>query len=424
MQLIRLLFLGVISLVLVCFVFHRSLIDYFMQTYHINIKPLETNSLFRPSLETASAVASTLDKWRTQIFEQDSTQLQSPYTESAQGNLLHEKPSESFASRESQTHTEKPSITLPPAIGNDDRQFTQSNNQPLKNIQFIDGKLLINKDTEFLLIGDSLMQGIGIMLVRALRTKGLRAYNIAKQNTGLTFTSFFNWARTTQKALEKNPKISVLVVCLGANDPWDVKGIKFGSEKWNTLYNAKIEEVLSIAREHAVFVVWFQVPTIKNEQLNNKIALLNAMYAKNLESHGLFIKTEILTNEGKFSSYIKNTEGKSVLVRAQDGIHLTTKGSEILSNLLLEKIIVQEHSPHNITNISEQYNQNTIQTKTLESHNPIKEHLQPNSHLDSHANSPVINDTANKESNRESKTDKTSPFTSHPFFSAQQAKTQ
>ena len=122
-----------------------------------------------------------------------------------------------------------------------------------ENVSFIDNtKLEVHKGDEFLFIGDSLMQGVAIALNRDLIDLGLKANDLSKQNTGLSYKSYFDWAKATKEAFAKNPNIKYLVVLLGANDPWDIKkgGVyhRFGSDSWIDIYTYRVNEIINIAK--------------------------------------------------------------------------------------------------------------------------------------------------------------------------------
>ncbi len=211
-------------------------------------------------------------------------------------------------------------------------------------ISLKDGKLIIKDKVTFLLIGDSMMQGISLTLTPKLKEKKFQVIDIAKQSTGLTYLKFFNWEEVIQDTLKKNPHINVMLVMLGANDPWNIGKIKFGTPQWDDLYSQRIQKILDLAKEHHVFVFWYEVPMIKNQQLNEKIQHLNHLYeAQANRFNAIFLKTNaLLSPDGRYQLEILNHEGKQIKVRANDGIHFTIKGSQILSNLLLDHIMIEE----------------------------------------------------------------------------------
>ena len=73
-----------------------------------------------------------------------------------------------------------------------------------------------------LFVGDSMMQSIAPLLQRTLlREGGIRSINLSRHSTGLTNAAYFNWPQAVEAALRQHPDTRLVVVFLGANDPWD-----------------------------------------------------------------------------------------------------------------------------------------------------------------------------------------------------------
>lgn len=211
-------------------------------------------------------------------------------------------------------------------------------------------KLDIKEDEEFLLIGDSLMQGVALALIKDLKKLGIKSTNLSKQNTGLSYKSYFDWAKATQVAFMSNANIKYIVVLLGANDPWDIKSEGkfhgFNTNEWTRIYTQRVDELIQIAKEYDVKVLWYEVPPVKRDILNTKIQVLNKIYKQeNLRNNEIFINTsKALSEDEKYSSYIRDENNKSVKVRADDGIHFNIKGAKIMSDLLLQHLNVVSYS--------------------------------------------------------------------------------
>ena len=140
-------------------------------------------------------------------------------------------------------------------------------------VEFIDNtKLEVEAGEGFLLIGDSLMQGVAVALNRDLKDLGLRAVDLSKQNTGLSYKSYFDWAKATNSTLASNPHLKYLVVLLGVNDPWAIKKggtyHGFNSASWLEIYTARVDEIIQIAKKRGVKVLWYEIPPVKKEDLN------------------------------------------------------------------------------------------------------------------------------------------------------------
>lgn len=320
MQVIKFLFILIVVFVLVVLVMNKSISSYLEQKYHIIFYP--QNDI----LNEANALKVKLEQVRMILSN-----------ESISAEFEAEK-EENLNVKEEQNLSlvlEKPEAIV----------------EPEANISFIDNtKLEISLSEEFLLIGDSLMQGVAVALNKDLKNLGLKVVDLSKQNTGLSYKSYFDWAKETTKTLQNNKKIKYLVVLLGANDPWDIKkgGIyhRFNSKSWLEIYTQRVDEILKIAAKYNAKVLWYEIPPVKKDDLNKKLSILNQIYSQEiLKNKGIFINTKLFFSKNDaYSAYIKDENNKSIKVRSDDGVHFTPSGAKEMSKLLLEYIKLKDNN--------------------------------------------------------------------------------
>ena len=209
-----------------------------------------------------------------------------------------------------------------------------------------EGKIALEPESTFLFIGDSLMQGVGMTLGLELKKRGFSVIDIAKQSTGLTYIDFFDWGKTLKDAFAKNPHINIVVIMVGANDPYNMPKIKYASPEWVEVYQGRVRDILETANAHNAIVVWYEAPIVKKPSLNAKLAFLNTLYAREVASYkAVFLPSNAaLAPEGVYTAYGKTESGKSVKLRANDGIHFSGEGSRVLGGLLLERLEVVDFS--------------------------------------------------------------------------------
>ncbi|EAK7677833.1 DUF459 domain-containing protein [Campylobacter coli] len=324
MKMIKFFFILIIVFVLVCLVMNQSIFSYIEQKYHFTFYPkndiLQEANGFKNKLEQIRAILSN-----------------EPLPQNIEENIMVQEDMDELNA--SNDFIDK-NTTI------EDIQQTED-----ENVSFIDNtKLEVHKGDEFLFIGDSLMQGVAIALNRDLIDLGLKANDLSKQNTGLSYKSYFDWAKATKEAFAKNPNIKYLVVLVGANDPWDIKkgGVyhRFGSDSWIDIYTYRVNEIINIAKQHQAKILWFEVPPVKKDELNEKIQILNKIYSEEiLKNKQIFINTKLFFSvNDEFSTYIKNENNKSVKMRTDDGIHFTPNGAKEMSKLLLEHITIKEEN--------------------------------------------------------------------------------
>ncbi|EFS5897172.1 DUF459 domain-containing protein [Campylobacter coli] len=324
MKMIQFFFILIIVFVLVCLVMNQSIFSYIEQKYHFTFYPkndiLQEANGFKNKLEQIRAILSN-----------------EPLPQNIEENIMVQEDMDELNA--SNDFIDK-NTTI------EDIQQTED-----ENVSFIDNtKLEVHKGDEFLFIGDSLMQGVAIALNRDLIDLGLKANDLSKQNTGLSYKSYFDWAKATKEAFAKNPNIKYLVVLLGANDPWDIKkgGVyhRFGSDSWIDIYTYRVNEIINIAKQHHAKILWFEIPPVKKNELNEKIQILNKIYSEEiLKNKQIFINTKLFFSvNDEFSTYIKNENNKSIKMRTDDGIHFTSNGAKEMSKLLLQHITIKEEN--------------------------------------------------------------------------------
>ncbi|AXP08794.1 GDSL-type esterase/lipase family protein [Campylobacter hepaticus] len=330
MNVIRFFFILIIVFSLVVVVMNQSISSYIEQKYHLIFYPhndlLKEANGFKVKLEQIRAILS--NNPLPQIYELE-TQENKITDENLSKDLLETIPNHPQI-YEQNLHKQI-------AINSKDNHFDE-------NIQ-----LELESGDKFLFIGDSLMQGVAIALNKDFRNLNLKTLNLSKQNTGLSYKSYFDWSKATNDAL-KNSTIKYLVVLLGANDPWDIKKggnyHRFGSASWIEIYTSRVDEIIKIAKKYKVKVFWFEIPPVKKEDLNKKIQILNKIYSEEIaKNKEIFINTKsFFSINDKYSAYIKDENNKSIKARTDDGIHFTPRGAQEMSKLLLKHIKFKEEN--------------------------------------------------------------------------------
>jgi|GEM_PF-636402 len=204
--------------------------------------------------------------------------------------------------------------------------------------------IALGADDRILLVGDSLMQGLAPHLVTNLKRKyKVESMDLSKHSTGLTYPAFFDWPATVEDAFELED-YSVVIVFLGANDPWDMtiqgRYIRFGSEAWKTVYRERVARIIQTAVAHRARLIWLGAPPMGREDLLGKAPTLNTIYAEEAGKYPLFARfvatDPTLTADGSsFTKFLELPDRGSVMVRTDDGVHFTTQGHRLLANLTL-----------------------------------------------------------------------------------------
>ena len=212
--------------------------------------------------------------------------------------------------------------------------------------QSSDDKIVLKQGDSVLITGDSMMQYIGMIASQNYPKLGLKVLDLSKQSTGLLYKKSHNWAQVIKDTLAKNKDIKLLVMLIGANDPWgrsiNGKFYELNSSEWREFYARRVDEIYKIAKDSNVKVLWLSLPCMQKTDYAKKIELLNEIYKSVSEQNGqIFINTsEYLCQNDNFLTHLK-INGKRSKIRQDDGIHISKAGSQILADEILKRIEIE-----------------------------------------------------------------------------------
>ena len=209
-----------------------------------------------------------------------------------------------------------------------------------------DDKIVLKQGDSVLITGDSMMQYIGMIASQNYPKLGLKVLDLSKQSTGLLYKKSHNWAQVIKDTLTQNQGIKLLVMLIGANDPWgrsiNGKFYELNSSEWREFYARRVNEIYKIAKASNVKVLWLSLPCMQKTDYAKKIELLNEIYKSVSEQNGqFFINTsEYLCQNDNFLTHLNITDKRSK-IRQDDGIHISKIGSQILADEILKRIEIE-----------------------------------------------------------------------------------
>ena len=226
------------------------------------------------------------------------------------------------------------------AANNTDTAASEPSNQADQSAT----QVVLKKGNKVFFAGDSLMQGVAPFVQKHLKQEyGVQSVNLSKQSTGLSYPNFFDWPKTIEQTLQKEPDIRVLVVFLGPNDPWDFpmgkKYLKFASPEWEAEYLNRVRRILDAASAHDVQVIWLGIPYMKKAKLNEQMRYLDKILSGTVSPQAIWLPTDKLLSNGaeEYADSVK-VNGKIIRYRSKDGIHFSAEGQKLLAGKIMEKI--------------------------------------------------------------------------------------
>lgn len=199
----------------------------------------------------------------------------------------------------------------------------------------------------FLLVGDSLMKGIGPTIAKSLRKKyGGFATVHSKVSSGLIRPEFFDWFGELPKNFIQGP-FDVGVFLMGANDGQNVvkngKVIRYGSKAWEQIYRQRLSRLMKIACNGVKKVYWLGLPPMRSKKLNRKTSRLNYWAKKEADAKSCvdFVPLEKIVGDqrGRYTAFLKLSR-RNQRVRMSDGVHLSRNGGKLIGNMLISRIAI------------------------------------------------------------------------------------
>lgn len=199
-----------------------------------------------------------------------------------------------------------------------------------------------------LVVGDSLALGLATPFERALKeyNENIEFARVGKVSSGLAIPHLFDWEKKVQVLIDKYDP-DLIVVMMGINDAnnnirVDDRKAILGTAAWPGAYQERVKRFISIILEKGIPIYWVGLPVVRDEAMTQRIEIANSAARKACtefeDCH--FIDTwNILTDDkGNYTNYKKDNQGYTIRIRAQDGIHFSRQGGDLLSRHILDFI--------------------------------------------------------------------------------------
>ena len=334
----RFILVNILMLVVLVFFTQNSLIFYIEQRFHssFGLDELLKGSAFSKGAEIFRAFGVFVDTSANVIFENNTQSADGAVFEANKQNDSDIMPFDDNITEE-ELAKENISVQMDDENASADTAIIE---------QSSGDKIVLKQGDSVLITGDSMMQYIGMIASQNYPKLGLKVLDLSKQSTGLLYKKSHNWAQVIKDTLAQNKDIKLLVMLIGANDPWgrsiNGKFYELNSSEWREFYARRVDEIYKIAKASNVKVLWLSLPCMQKTDYAKKIELLNEIYKSVSEQNGqIFINTsEYLCQNDNFLTYL-NINGKRSKIRQDDGIHISKAGSQILADEILKRIEIE-----------------------------------------------------------------------------------
>lgn len=193
-----------------------------------------------------------------------------------------------------------------------------------------------------LVVGDSQAQGLAGGLQRILlRDRTWRVIDQSHISTGLYSSVKFDWPGSAA-GIATRERGAVAVVMFGANDRPNIRSKGAidpqRADAWAAPYCAHIRAVASGLKRSCPAVVWVGHPIVRDPIYAEDMAFLNNLYETEARACGAqwFPSWRLFVDKaGQYDAHGLALDGHLERLRADDGVHLTAAGYDVLANALL-----------------------------------------------------------------------------------------
>jgi hypothetical protein len=208
----------------------------------------------------------------------------------------------------------------------------------------------VDKNTvlQVLLIGDSMMKvGFGDILKKALKDLGkVEVTFFGKNSTGLVRQDFFDWFQQLDN-LCKGKKYHLIVFMIGTNDAQGIrkngKNLDYGTKEWLDFYRVRVQLFAKMLSGYSDRFYWIGMPPMLSKGFDGRMRTVTKIFEEEVGkiTNGKFISIISILGDAK-GNYTPNINcgGKYLTVRANDGVHFTYAGGDLLTKAVIEKFKV------------------------------------------------------------------------------------
>ncbi len=190
--------------------------------------------------------------------------------------------------------------------------------------------------------GDSQAQGLAGGLQRILlEDPRYRVLNRTHPGAALVHGGS-EWLGPVERFASRE-KADIAVVMFGANDRLDMRDergayLRFRTDDWRGAYAARADKILSLLANAGVRMIWCGNPIARSPTYSADMSYINDIYAEEAARFGAqFVPlwTVIADGQGAYAAYGKDRVGTTQRLRADDGIHFTAAGYELIAERIV-----------------------------------------------------------------------------------------
>ena len=193
--------------------------------------------------------------------------------------------------------------------------------------------------------GDSQAAGLARGLQRVL-INDARYRVLNRTHPGASFAHAENeWLTPIQHFVETE-KADVAIVMFGGNDRIDMRDasdryLRFGTDAWRDVYTDRVERVLENLASTGLKIIWCGNPIARSAKYSTDMEYINKIYEAEAARFGaqfLPLWSTVVDDQGGYTAYGKDRDGVTERLRADDGIHFSAAGYEVIAQKIIDTL--------------------------------------------------------------------------------------
>lgn len=192
-----------------------------------------------------------------------------------------------------------------------------------------------------IIAGDSIPEDLGPMITRTLNGPLFSGHTESHPSTGLVRADYFDWPAAAGRIADEHPDTVILLMGGNDNQPMKPAGAAAyaapASAAWDAEYARRAGLVLDALRDGGVHrVYWLTLPKTDLPGMNVAVAAMGqAIRAAAKGRQGVTVyDTDVLLG----------SNAGTPVAHQPDGIHLSTLGSQMISNALIGRLRIDASS--------------------------------------------------------------------------------
>ncbi len=112
--------------------------------------------------------------------------------------------------------------------------------------------------------------------------------------------------------------------------------------EWRDIYRARVDDFTATLKASGARIYWMELPVMRSPRFGADMEQFNEIFEDRAVANGVaFVKTEGLATgaDGGYTAYGEDRFGRTRLLRAEDGIHFTMAGYELLGDRIADAIL-------------------------------------------------------------------------------------